>query len=252
MSKAILQAHGVSKKFGNLKAVNNVNFSVNEFEIVGILGSNGAGKTTFFNLLTGLFFPDEGSISLKGEDITRMTAQERVAKGLARTFQLTSTFDNLNVTDNLVLVYFRANHRTSAKELLLTTRKSFYNNPKILSTLETFNLLELKDRQVQHLSLGEKRRLEIAMAVLAEPEVLLLDEPLAGLADSEIRSVLEVLRRHIGKQTIVLVEHKISHIEKFVERLMVMHEGRVIAEGGYEDCLNHPEVRRSYWQIEAD
>ncbi|MEI7565236.1 MAG: ABC transporter ATP-binding protein [Burkholderiaceae bacterium] len=252
MSKAILQAHGVSKKFGSLKAVNNVNFSVNEFEIVGILGSNGAGKTTFFNLLTGLFFPDEGSISLKGEDITRMTAQERVAKGLTRTFQLTSTFDNLNVTDNLVLVYFRANHQTSAKELLLTTRKSFYNNPKILSTLETFNLLELKDRQVQHLSLGEKRRLEIAMAVLAEPEVLLLDEPLAGLADSEIRGVLEVLRRHIGKQTIVLVEHKISHIEKFVERLMVMHEGRVIAEGGYEDCLNHPEVRRSYWQIEAD
>lgn len=252
MSKAILQAHGVSKKFGNLKAVNNVNFSVNEFEIVGILGSNGAGKTTFFNLLTGLFFPDEGSISLKGEDITRMTAQERVAKGLTRTFQLTSTFDNLNVTDNLVLVYFRANHQTSAKELLLTTRKLFYNNPKILSTLETFNLLELKDRQVQHLSLGEKRRLEIAMAVLAEPEVLLLDEPLAGLADSEIRGVLEVLRRHIGKQTIVLVEHKISHIEKFVERLMVMHEGRVIAEGGYEDCLNHPEVRRSYWQIEAD
>ncbi|MCX7244870.1 MAG: ATP-binding cassette domain-containing protein [Burkholderiales bacterium] len=252
MSKAILQAHGVSKKFGSLKAVNNVNFSVNEFEIVGILGSNGAGKTTFFNLLTGLFFPDEGSISLKGEDITRMTAQERVAKGLTRTFQLTSTFDNLNVTDNLVLVYFRANHQTSAKELLLTTRKLFYNNPKILSTLETFNLLELKDRQVQHLSLGEKRRLEIAMAVLAEPEVLLLDEPLAGLADSEIRGVLEVLRRHIGKQTIVLVEHKISHIEKFVERLMVMHEGRVIAEGGYEDCLNHPEVRRSYWQIEAD
>lgn len=252
MPKAILQAHGVSKKFGSLKAVNNVNFSVNEFEVVGILGSNGAGKTTFFNLLTGLFFPDEGSISLKGEDITRMTAQERVAKGLTRTFQLTSTFDNLNVTDNLVLVYFRANHRTSAKELLLTTRKSFYNIPKILSTLETFNLLELKDRQVQHLSLGEKRRLEIAMAVLAEPEVLLLDEPLAGLADSEIRGVLEVLRRHIGKQTIVLVEHKISHIEKFVERLMVMHEGRVIAEGGYEDCLNHPEVRRSYWQIEAD
>ena len=198
MSNVILQAQGVTKRFGNLVAVNSVDFTVKEFEVVGILGSNGAGKTTFFNLLTGLFFPDEGVITYRGVDITKMSAQDRVEKGLTRTFQLTSTFDNLTVTDNLLLVYFRKNHASSIKDLLLTTRKSHYQNPKILDILATFNLEDVKDKLVQHLSLGEKRRLEIAMAVLAEPRVLLLDEPLAGLAESEIKGVLDVLRQHIG------------------------------------------------------
>jgi len=89
------------------------------------------------------------------------------------------------------------------------------------------------------------------MAVLAKPEVLLLDEPLAGLAESEIKGVLDVLRKQIGKQTILIVEHKISHVKDFLERLIVMHEGRIIAEGGYEECLRHPEVRKSYWQIDT-
>ena len=96
-----------------------------------------------------------------------------------------------------------------------------------------------------------KRRLEIAMAILAEPNVLLLDEPLAGLAEPEIQGVLNVLRERVGRQTILIVEHKISHVRDFLERLTVMHEGRVIADGGCEECLRHPEVRRSYWQIEA-
>ena len=146
-------------------------------------------------------------------------------------------------------MYFRSNFKTSIQNLLFTRRKSLYGNPEILSTLETFDLELVKERIVKNLSLGEKRRLEIAMAVLAKPEILLLDEPLAGLAESEIKGVLRVLGRHIGKQTIILVEHKISHIKDFVERLVVMHEGKIIAEGAYEECLNHPEVRRSYWQI---
>ena len=104
---------------------------------------------------------------------------------------------------------------------------------------------------MKHLSLGEKRRLEIAMAILAEPKVLMLDEPLAGLAESEIKEVLGVLRKRVGRQTILIVEHKISQVEDFLERLTVMHEGRIIADGGCEECLRDPEVRRSYWQIDA-
>jgi branched-chain amino acid transport system ATP-binding protein len=99
--------------------------------------------------------------------------------------------------------------------------------------------------------MGEKRRLEIAMAVLTEPELLLLDEPLAGLAESEIKGVLDVLGKHVGKQTILIVEHKISHIKEFLQRLTVMHEGRIIADGAYEETLRHPDVRRSYWQIDV-
>jgi branched-chain amino acid transport system ATP-binding protein len=248
----IIKAEGVTKRFGGLVAVDRVDYSLREYEVAGIIGSNGAGKTTFFNLLTGYYLPDDGSILFKGNDITRMAPQERVAIGMMRTFQLTATFDNLSVIDNLVLAFFRAHRKSSLLRLVLSTSKSYRQEEKILAVLETFDLQDLRNRQVKHLSLGEKRRLEIAMAVLTEPEVLLLDEPLAGLAESEIRSVLNVLRRHVGKQSILIVEHKISHVEDFLQRLTVMHEGKIIADGGYEETLRHPEVRRSYWQIDTE
>jgi branched-chain amino acid transport system ATP-binding protein len=247
----ILQTKGVTKRFGALIAVDQVDYSLREHEVAAIIGSNGAGKTTFFNLLTGYYTPDAGTILHQGEDVTRMTPQQRVARGLMRTFQLTSTFDNLAVIDNLVLVFFRAHRKASLLNLLLHTCKKYRNEDKIAAILETFDLERVRERQVKHLSLGEKRRLEIAMAVLAEPEVLLLDEPLAGLAESEITGILDVLRRHAGKQTILIVEHKISHVQDFVQRFTVMHEGRIIADGGYDECMRHPEVRRSYWQIDV-
>lgn len=248
----IIKAEGVTKRFGGLVAVDRVDYSLREYEVAGIIGSNGAGKTTFFNLLTGYYMPDGGSILYKGNDVTRMTPQERVAIGMMRTFQLTSTFDNLSVVDNLVLTFFRAHRKSTLTHMLFNTCKRFRQEQRIVSILETFDLQDVRDREVKHLSLGEKRRLEIAMAVLAEPEVLLLDEPLAGLAESEIKSILDVLRRHVGKQSILIVEHKISHVEDFLQRLTVMHEGRIIADGGYEETLRHPEVRRSYWQIDVE
>ncbi len=249
-AEPVLQARGVTKRFGALVAVDDVHFQMAEHEVVAILGSNGAGKTTFFNLLTGMFAPDEGSIRYKGADITRLSPAERVARGLTRSFQLTSTFDTLTVVDNLVLAYFRSHRKTTIWTLLRTRTASLRNEPRIGEAIETFDLQQIQSRMVRSLSLGEKRRLEIAMAVLADPQVLLLDEPLAGLAESEIHGVLNVLRKQMGRQTILIVEHKISHIEDFAQRVVVMHEGRVIAEGGYEECLTHPEVRRSYWQID--
>jgi branched-chain amino acid transport system ATP-binding protein len=247
----ILTTHNVTKRFGELIAVDRVNYALRENEVAGIVGSNGAGKTTFFNLLTGYFPPDEGTILYCGEDVTRSSPEARIALGMMRTFQLTSTFDNLAVIDNLVLSFFRAYRRSSLLSLLLTTCKRHRTEERIAESLETFDLQDVRDRQVRHLSLGEKRRLEIAMSVLVEPRVLLLDEPLAGLGESEIRDVLGVLKQRVGKQTILIVEHKISQVEDFLERLTVMHEGRIIADGGYEECLRNPEVRRSYWQIDA-
>jgi branched-chain amino acid transport system ATP-binding protein len=247
----ILRAEGVTKRFGPVVAVDHVDYQLHQHEVAGILGSNGAGKTSFFNLLTGYYIPSEGRIFYKGKDITNSTPQQRVSLGMMRTFQLTSTFDNLSVTDNLVLSFFRAHQNASLLNLFFSTRKRYRDDENIHDALDQFNLRAVSDRLVTHLSLGEKRRMEIAMAVLAKPEVLLLDEPLAGLAESEIKGVLDVLRKQIGKQTILIVEHKISHVKEFLERLIVMHEGRIIAEGGYEECLRHPEVRKSYWQIDT-
>ena len=114
----IIRAEGVTKRFGGLIAVDKVNYLLQENEVAGIIGSNGAGKTTFFNLLTGYYSPDEGVIRYKGEDVTRMTPQERVARGMMRTFQLTATFDNLSVIDNLMLSFFRAHRKSSLLQLL--------------------------------------------------------------------------------------------------------------------------------------
>jgi branched-chain amino acid transport system ATP-binding protein len=247
---AILRAERVTKRFGGLTAVDGVSYAVHEHEVAGIFGSNGAGKTTFFNLLTGYFTPDEGTIFYRDEDITRVPTPRRVAMGIMRTFQLTSTFDNLSVVDNLALSYYRAHCRPSLAGMFLHTRERLRRAEPVRETLALFELDAKRDREARHLSLGEKRRLEIAMAMIAQPQVLLLDEPLAGLAESEIRSVLQVLRRHLGRQTIVIVEHKISQVEDFVQRLIVMHEGRILAEGTYEECMRHPDVRRSYWQVE--
>ena len=246
----IIKTENVTKRFGELVAVDRVNYVLREKEVAGIVGSNGAGKTTFFNLLTGYYPPDEGTILYQGEDITHVSPEKRVDMGMMRTFQLTSTFDNLTVIDNLVLSFFRAHKSASLFPLFLTTRKRYRKEEKIAESLETFGLQNESNKQVKHLSLGEKRRLEIAMAILAEPRVLLLDEPLAGLAELEIKEVLGVLSKHIGKQTILIVEHKISQVEDFLERLTVMHEGKIIADGTCEECLRAPEVRRSYWQIE--
>jgi branched-chain amino acid transport system ATP-binding protein len=247
----LIQAENVTKRFGELLAVNRVTYALRENEVAGIVGSNGAGKTTFFNLLTGYYPPDEGRILYRGHDVTHVSPERRIALGMMRTFQLTSTFDTLTVVDNLVLSFFRAHRASSLPALLLTTCKRYRNEPKIAECVDTFQLADVRHRRVKQLSLGEKRRLEIAMAILAEPRVLLLDEPLAGLSESEIRGVLAVLTKHVGKQTILIVEHKISQVEDFLERLTVMHEGRIIADGGYAECLRDPEVRRSYWRIDA-
>src|SRR3990172_2814598 len=217
-SVAIIKTESLTKRFGQVIAVDRVNYALREYEVAGIVGSNGAGKTTFFNLLTGYYPPDEGTIRYRGEDVTRASPQRRIAMGMMRTFQLTSTFDNLQVIDNLVLAYFRAHRNPSLLSLFLTTCKRYRSEERIAECLDTFELRDVRNRQAKHLSLGEKRRLEIAMAIVAEPRVLLLDEPLAGLGESEIKGVLGVLRKHVGKQTILIVEHKISQVEDFLER----------------------------------
>jgi len=246
----IIKVENLTKRFGELVAVNNVTYSLRKNEITGIIGPNGAGKTTFFNLITGYYIPDKGSVFFDGTDVTRMPPQKRVHMGMVRTFQLTSAFDNLRVIDNLILAYYRIYKSSSIGNMFFSRIQPFVENETVSECLENFELKDVAFRETKNLSLGEKRRLEIAMAIITRPKVLMLDEPFAGLSEFEIADVLKVLRAHAGEQTIFIVEHKISKIRGFVERLTVMSEGRIIADGDYESVLNSPEVRKSYWKID--
>ena len=247
-SEMIIQADNITKRFGGITAVNNVSFGLEKNQIGALIGANGAGKTTFFNILTGNYIPEEGQVFYKGQDITRLAPEERVDLGITRTFQLASTFDNLTVLDNLRLAYFRASEKSTLRKCFFS-QMNHINSDKIDEALQCFCLEMLADRMVSDSSLGEKRILEIAMAMVSEPELLLLDEPFAGLSEVEIDECLGVLREQEGKRTMLIVEHKISKIEDFVEKVGVMVEGVMIASGETHEVLNSDIVRKEYWKV---
>src|SRR5690606_9582653 len=229
-TEMIIRAENITKRFGGMVAVNNVTFSLKKNEIAALIGANVDGKTTFFNILTGNYFPEEGKVYYKDLDITDYSPESRVDLGIMRTFQLASTFDNLKVIDNMRLAYYRAKNKANLRNTFFS-RIDRVVSEKIDACLETFGLTKMADRLTGNLSLGEKRILEIAMAIVTDPEVLLLDEPFAGLSDGEINECLDVLRQQVGKKTILIVEHKISKIEDLVEKVGVMVEGVMIAAG---------------------
>ncbi len=245
---ALLETRAVSRRFGSFRAVDQMTFSIRQGEAVGVIGPNGAGKTTFFNLLTGLFPPSGGRILFEGADITRWAPQARVLQGIVRTFQLVSVFDSLPVLANLVLA-----HRRFCKQGAGVLRFFFspFQQPGVtaacMESLEMMGIAPKAQVMTSQLSYGEKRKLEIAIALSLRPKLLLLDEPFAGLGDAEITEVLRLVHRIKDSLTLVIIEHKISRIVDLVDRLCVMHEGRLIAEGVPADVLCDPLVREVYW-----
>jgi branched-chain amino acid transport system ATP-binding protein len=246
---AILETRGVTKRFDGFTAVSGVSYRLLEGEAAGIIGPNGAGKTTFFNLLTGMFPPTEGTVLFRGEDVTRCPAHERVDRGVIRTFQLVSVFDRLSVRENLVLAVVRpgeGRHRIKGGFFFgdAGCRKI---EEACGEALALVGLESKASRPTSSLSYGDKRKLEIALALSLRPAVLLLDEPFAGLSDGEIGEVLELIHRVKRSFSLVIIEHKISRIVDLVTRLSVMHEGKVIAEGEPGKVIEEPLVRQVYW-----
>lgn len=250
----IISTREVLKQFGNFKAVNGVSLDVEENETVGIIGPNGAGKTTFLNILTGFYMPEAGTVTFRGKDVTRHKPEHRVASGVMRTFQIVQVFDNLTVFENMALAYYRKREKSSLPLSLFFT--NFYRNKDIIAavseSLELFDLSPTKDLLVSSLSLGSKKKLEIAMSWVTNPEVLIFDEPFAGVGDQEIDEILSIIQKIRHRKTIIIVEHKISKLEGLVDKLAVMHEGRFIAIGPFEKTINDPAVRESYWKISCD
>jgi len=247
MSELIF-TQGLTKNFSGLVAVNQVNFHIKKGQVTGLIGPNGSGKTTLFNLLSGYFPPTEGTITFEGRDLTMTPPHKRVAMGMARTFQLVSVFDSLSVWENLVLsnLAFRKKDRSVVKFYLKSSKR-----PDVLDECRKLLAvvgLEAKAGSVTaELSYGDKRRLEIAIALSLKPKLLLLDEPLSGLSDHEIGEIIELLHRFKQELTLVIIEHKISKIVDLVERLSVMNDGYIICEGDPEDVLSDPGVRECYW-----
>ncbi|MDC7227667.1 MAG: ATP-binding cassette domain-containing protein [Spirochaetales bacterium] len=252
MSTSLIETKGVSKIFGAFTAVDKVDFAIEENDAVGIIGPNGAGKTTFINILTGNFIPEEGRIFYMGKDITDVRIEKRIEMGIFRTFQLVHVFDNVSVYENLALSYYRKEENRSVplNMFLVNFLKKKDIRRKVEEALELFHLEKKMDDIVGNLSLGNQKKLEIAMAWIADPAIFILDEPFAGISDHEIDDILVILKKLHHKKTIIIVEHKLSKLTEIVDTLCVMHEGQVIASGPCEETLNNPEVRKSYWKIE--
>jgi branched-chain amino acid transport system ATP-binding protein len=244
----LIETKSVSKRFNDFTAVDGVSFSVAEGQAVGVIGPNGAGKTTFFNLLTGLFPPSAGSVFFEERDITQMPSHERTTSGIVRTFQLVSVFDSLRVIENIALAVVRfGRNYTSPGRFLFSNARQKEVVDACMEALETMGIGDKAQSLTAGLSYGDKRKLEIAMALGLRPRILLLDEPFAGLGDIEISEVLGIIEKVKSKLTLVIIEHKISQIINLVERLCVIHEGRLIAEGEPRSVLQEPMVREVYF-----
>ena len=244
----ILETMGATARFGAFTAVDAASYTLREGETAGITGPNGAGKSTFFNLITGLVPPAAGTVHLSGVDVTGCPAHERVRRGLVRTYQLVSVFDALPAIDNLVLAAIRADPSLArGRRFLLGSSRRPELVQACSAALEQVGLAGKAELPAAELSYGDKRRLEIALALALRPRVLLLDEPFAGLSDVEIAEVLGLVRRIEGTLSIVIIEHKISHLVDLAARLSVMHGGRFIAEGRPSEVLADATVRQVYW-----
>lgn len=247
----ILEAKGVCKYFGGLKAVNNVDMKVPEGSVFGIIGPNGAGKTTFFNLCSGTYKLTSGQILFGGEDITNKTPEEIARKGIVRTFQNIKLFKYLSVLDN-VKVGCHIHTKTSVLDALLHTKTykkdEEYAVNQARKVLEEVGLTEYTDTKAGNLPYGLQRKVEIARALAADPKILLLDEPAAGMNPAETWSLLEFIKRikETGR-TVMVIEHDMKFVMNLCDEILVLSFGEKICEGLPEKVKNDEQVQTAYF-----
>ncbi len=249
--KPLLEVQGLTKEFGGLKAVSNFDISIHKGELVGLIGPNGAGKTTVFNLITGIYGATEGSIKYKGTQLIGMQPHEITRLGIARTFQNIRLFPTLTVLDNVRIAYHT--HAGYGMFDAITHNSHYQKAEKELTEktqefLSVFNLHTRQGEIAKNLPYGEQRRLEIARALAASPELLLLDEPAAGMNPKEVASLMNLIHfiRERFNLTILLIEHQMRVVMGICERITVMDFGEVIARGTPQEIQNNEKVIEAY------
>jgi len=241
---ALLESRDISVHFGGLAALSDVSFAIEPGERVALIGPNGAGKTTLFNVLTGQLRPSSGSVWLKGQDITRASVFSRTHLGMARSFQITSLFSHQSVRVNVMIA-------------LQGTRKGRYNVFRRLlgdreiqaaaqRLLESAGLWDLKEAVVSSLAYGQQRKLEIALSLASDPELLLLDEPSCGLTATESADITAHIRDLGSKTTVLMIAHDMDLVFGVAERVLLLHYGRIACEGTCEEIRSNQMVRDIY------
>jgi branched-chain amino acid transport system ATP-binding protein len=245
---ALLETEDLVKEFGGLVATDDVNLTVEEGERVSIIGPNGAGKSTLINLITRRLDPTAGDIRFKGESITRMDPHEVVQRGVSKSFQTASIFPDLTVRENAEIAALAAEHGSFSFNFL-RHRESLTDVHQLTEeTLDAVGLLRQADVPASDLPYGDKRRLEIGIALAAEPDLLLMDEPTAGMSPEETKStvdLIEEVKRELGL-TFVLVEHDMEIVFSISDRIVVLNRGRVIAKGTPDEIRGNEEVQEAY------
>ena len=241
---AVLELSNVVKRFGGLTATDHVSLTVGAGELHALIGPNGAGKSTLINQICGELTPNEGSIRLAGHEIMGLSAADRVGLGLGRTFQITSLLEDWSVRRNLGLaVQAREGGNFRIFDRVMQ-RRAIWDEVEVL--LAGTPLAERADQRVADLAHGEKKQLELLMAMAMRPRILLLDEPMAGLGHVESQMMIEALRAAKGVTPMLLVEHDMEAVFALADRISVLVYGRVIASGSVEEIRSNPEVREAY------
>lgn len=224
----LLETRNLSRSFGGLQAVSDVNFSVEKGEIRAVIGPNGAGKTTFVSLVSGRIAPSSGTILFEGEDVTALPAFRRVKRGIAYTFQITSVYSNLTAGENVALAAHAPNS-SAARDCLARV-----------------GLADRAEQVAGTLSYGHQRLLEVAMGLALKPKLLILDEPTQGLSDGEIEGFISLVRAVAREATVLLIEHNMPVVMELAHRITVLERGRILAEGNPAEIRADQAVQNAY------
>ncbi len=239
MAQRILEIDDLSKHFGGLKAISDLSFDLEKQQILGLIGPNGAGKTTLFNLISGFLKPTKGNVRFKGEVIDGLKPHKIVQKGITKTFQIPKPFHSLTCLEN-VIVSMLPNFTSSGREKSLMDEKA-------QEIMEMVGLKEKKEMFPETLTQGNLKQLEIARALATNPDLLLLDEPFAGLTLEEISNVTSLIQAlHRKEISIIIVEHKLRELMKIVQRVVVLDFGKKIGDGSPEEIVHQEKVIEAY------